>query len=207
MTTKNYEIEALFAEPFFRTNIGHAISAKQVEYIKNLKMDNNQLNLISDNLYLLEEPEMKSIKKAIQDALNIYAREVMGITQKLYVTQSWSLTNNPGVGMHGHSHSNSIVSGSLYFAELPQPSPRMVFDRHNTYQRLELKPVQGQKNIYNTPMNTVTPNTHDLLLFPSDLQHFVEVNNASQPRHSIAFNTFIKGTLGSYKDVSELTLK
>jgi len=26
------------------------------------------------------------------------------------------------------------------------------------------------------------------------------------PRHSIAFNTFLKGKLGDYRDVSELTL-
>jgi hypothetical protein len=34
----------------------------------------------------------------------------------------------------------------------------------------------------------------------------VEQNTTSLPRHSIAFNTFIRGKLGKYRDVSELTL-
>ena len=40
--------------------------------------------------------------------LDIYARDVLSIPQKLYVTQSWSLTNTNNMGMHAHSHSNSV---------------------------------------------------------------------------------------------------
>ena len=99
MAITEYEVQPLFAEPFFRTNIGHAISA-------------------------------------VQEALDFYANDVMGIIQKLYVTQSWTLVNNSNIGMHGHSHSNSLISGSLYFCELPTPVSSMLFDRHNTYQLL-----------------------------------------------------------------------
>ena len=65
MAIENYEVQALFAEPIFRADVGHAISAEQVEFIKNQKMVTNQVNLISENLYLFEEPEMLSIKEAI----------------------------------------------------------------------------------------------------------------------------------------------
>ena len=206
MAIEKYEIQALFAVPIFRADIGHAISEQQIEFIKNLKMVDNQVNLISDNLNLFEEPEMKSIKDGVQEALDQYAREVMGIPQRLYVTQSWSLLNEPNVGMHGHSHSNSIISGSLYFCDLPMPASKMVFDRHQSYQQLELIPDADKTNIYNAPLNTITPSKNEVLLFPSGLQHFVEPNKSVLPRHSIAFNTFIKGKLGSYRDVSELTL-
>ena len=206
MAIDNYEVQALFAEPIFRADIGHAISAEQVEFIKNQKMLTNQVNLISENLYLFEEPEMLSIKEAIQEVLDLYTREVMGIPQKLYVTQSWCLTNEPEVGMHGHSHSNSMISGSLYFTDLPEPVAKMVFDRHKSYQQIELIPDDDKKNIYNAPMNVITPRAKEVLLFPSGLQHFVEPNKSVLPRHSIAFNTFLKGKLGDYRDVSELTL-
>ena len=149
---------------------------------------------------------MQSIADAVQEVLDIYAREVMGIPQQLYVTQSWSLLNEPDVGMHGHSHSNSLISGSLYYTDLPEPVAKMVFDRHKSYQQLELIPDQEKTNIYNAPMNVITPRKGELLLFPSGLQHFVEPNSSPLPRHSIAFNTFIKGKLGDYRDVSELTL-
>lgn len=108
-SSRSYDVQPLFAEPCFRTKIGQAISEEQVRFIQSFKMVKNQINLISENLYIFEEPELASIKEAVQEALDVCAREVMGITQRLYVTQSWALTNPPGVGMHGHSHSNSVV--------------------------------------------------------------------------------------------------
>jgi len=206
MSQKKHEILPLFIEPYFKTNIGHAIGKKQIDFLKSLKMIQNQTNLISENLSIFEEPELKSLKKAVQDALDIYAEEVMGISNKLYVTQSWSLINHTNVGMHGHTHSNSIISGSLYFHDMPTPTAGMIFERHKTYQRLELYPEQGKANLYNTTKNIVVPQKNDLLLFGSDLLHLVQPNVSMQPRHSVAFNTFVKGDLGSHRDVSALSL-
>lgn len=170
-------------------------------------MVKNQINLISDDLYIFRAPEMKSIASSVQEALDVYARDVMGISQSLYVTQSWTLINPPGIGMHGHSHSNSIVSGSLYYTDLPSPSSRMVFERHSSYQQLELGPEADKSNIYNAVRNAIEPKRGDLILFSSRLSHFVEANNSALPRHAIAFNAFVRGTLGSYRDVSELRLE
>lgn len=206
MPIKDYEVTPLFAEPYFRADLSHAISDEQVEFIKHLRMEHNPSNLISENLYIFELPELKSVKEAAQEALDLYAREVMGLSQQIYITQSWSLINQPNVGMHGHSHSNSVVSGSLYYCDLPTPVAGMLFDRHRTYQQLDFMPQQERRNIFNTPMNLVKPKKGELFLFSSSLQHLVEVNRSSEPRYSIAFNSFIKGKLGNYRDVSELEL-
>lgn len=206
MAIDKYELQPLFAEPFFRTNISEAIGPEEVAYIKNLKMVPNKSNQISENLYIFEEPELVGLKDAVQEVLDFYAREVMGITQQLYVTQSWSLINQPNIGMHGHSHSNSLISGSLYYCELPTPASSMIFDRHKSYQQLQLTPTADKQNIYNTPLNFITPKAGEVFLFSSGLQHFVEANAGSDPRYSVAFNTFIKGKLGDFRDVSELTL-
>ena len=206
MTVVSHEVHPLFVEPYLRANIAGAISPQQIEFIKNLKMVNNMENLISENLYIFEEPELKSIKDAVQEVLDIYARDVMCIPQRLYVTQSWSLTNSPNVGMHGHSHSNSILSGSLYYCELPSPPASMVFTRHVSYQQIDLAPEPDKRSIYNSPINRLTPRPGEVILFSSRLTHMVEVNMSNQPRHAIAFNTFVKGKLGNYRDVSELML-
>ena len=206
MALQEYDVQPLFATPFFRASLSHAITAEQIEYVKNLRMIVNRQNLISENLYIFEEPELKSIKDAVQDALDVYAGEVMGLKQRLYVTQSWGLVNPPGVGMHSHAHSNSLVSGSLYFAPLPDPPARVIFDKHVMYQRLELNPDPNKQNIYNTPVNVVTPKQGEVLLFPSEINHLVEVNESKEDRWAIAFNCFVGGTLGSYRDVSELKL-
>lgn len=206
MTSLTYNVQPLFATPIFRANVGHAISAEQIEYIQNLKMIQNRDNFISEDLYIFKHPELASIAEAVDEALKIYAREVMGIPQTLYVTQSWALMNQSNVGMHAHSHSNSLVSGSLYYCELPEPVSRVVFDKHTMYQQLELNPLQEKQNIFNTPVNVITPETNEVLMFPSDLNHQIEANESNEPRRAIAFNSFIKGELGNYRDVSELTL-
>jgi ectoine hydroxylase-related dioxygenase (phytanoyl-CoA dioxygenase family) len=82
----------------------------------------------------------------------------------------------------------------------------MVFNRHRGYQQLELSPDRQKRNIYNTTANSVEPKQGEVILFSSGLQHLVEKNKSAQPRYSIAFNSFIKGKLGSYRDVSELTI-
>ena len=206
MTQVKYEVSPLFAEPIFRADIGHAISDAQIDYLKNLPMIQNRTNFISDNLYIFNEPEMASIKHAVHEVLDVYAREVMGISQKLYVTQSWTLKNQQNIGMHGHTHSNSLISGSLYFCDLPPEGGRMIFDRNRTYQQLQLPPEDGKQNLYNAPMNVITPKKNEILLFSSSLQHLVESNMSAQTRYSIAFNTFLKGTIGNYRDVSVLEL-
>ena len=207
MSIQKFDIQPLFAIPYFRADLSHAISEEQVAFIQNLKMVPNKQNLISENLYIFEEPELKSIKDAVQEALDMYASTVMGLSnQRLYVTQSWSLINEPGVGMHPHSHSNSFVSGSLYYADLPQPSSRMIFDRHTTYQQLKVTPDADKNNLYNTPVNVITPASKEVLLFSSDLNHQVEANQTEKPRYSIAFNCWIRGTIGDHRDVSALVM-
>ena len=206
MSVQNVEVTPLFATPILRADLSGAISAEQVKYIHDLDMVQNRDNFISEDLYIFKHPALKSIGDAVQEALNIYARDVMGITQELYVTQSWALMNTPGVGMHAHSHSNSLVSGSLYYDALPEPVSRVIFDKHTMYKQLELPPLQTKQNIYNTPINSITPRHGEVLMFPSDINHMIEQNGSQKPRRAIAFNSFIKGKLGNYRDVSELVL-
>lgn len=206
MTIIKYDIQPLFATPYLRADVGHAISKEQIEFINNLKMVKNRDNYISENLYIFKESILKSIADVVQEVLDTYASKVLGIPQKIYVTQSWSLMNQSNVGMHSHAHSNSLVSGSLYYTDLPDPVSRVIFDRHVMYQRLELAPDIDKANLYNTPTNVITPRSKEVLLFPSDINHAIEPNGSTEPRRAIAFNCFIKGKLGNYRDVSELYL-
>ncbi len=206
MAVENVDIQPLFATPFMRADLSSAITQKQVEYIQNLPMIRNRDNMISEDLYIFRHPELKSIADAVQEALNIYARTIMGISQTVYVTQSWALLNQPNVGMHSHAHSNSILSGSLYYCDLPEPVSRVFFDRHTTYQQLEIRPDPDKANLYNTSVNTITPRKGEVLLFPSSVNHMIEQNGSKDLRRAIAFNTFIRGKLGDYRDVSELDL-
>jgi len=206
MANANYEIQPLFATPYMRADITAAITPEQVDYVRNLKMVRNRDNLISEDLYIFKHPQLAGIAAAVQSVLDVYAHEVMGLDQRIVVTQSWGLINPPGIGMHSHAHSNSIVSGSVYYDELPEPVSRVFFDRHTMYQQIEMIPAADRRNLYNTPTNVVTPKQGEVLMFPSDISHMIEANGSEAPRRAIAFNSFVKGTIGDYRDVSELTV-
>ncbi len=203
MKARAFDVETMFAEPCFRTNIADAIAPEQEHFVKGLAMLDDQVNRISEELYLLERPEMASIRAAVQEALDTYAREVMGISARLEVTRSWSLTNPPGVGMHGHTHSNALVSGSLYYTDLPDPPGNMIFERHDTCGRLEIAVGDTGRNVSDAQRNALVPARGDLVLFPSALEHYVETNTSGVDRHSIAFDTLVRGRPGSSRDVSE----
>lgn len=204
--TRDFTVKPLFAEPYFVMNIAHAISSKQVDFIKSVKMRENQMNHISDELYLFDLPELESVKRAVEEGLALFAQEVLGVENRLAITQSWALMNPPGVGMHAHTHSNSLVSGSLYYAPLPEGSGNMIFERASGYRQIEMGVDPSKTNIYNASRNAVVPTQGDLVLFSSAILHYVDVNQSQENRHSIAFNAFPRGTIGNFRDVSELNL-
>ena len=70
MPVDSYNVQALFVEPYFRANIASAITPAQIEFVQSLPMINNIDNLISETMQLFEEPQMKSIKDAVQDVLD-----------------------------------------------------------------------------------------------------------------------------------------
>ena len=66
-----------------------------------------------------------------------------------------------------------------------------------------------ETNEYNT-WNSLTwwipVKSGDILLFPSYLNHSVETKQDNNLRISLAFNTFVKGNIGSREGLSELNL-
>jgi len=74
------------------------------------------------------------------------------------------------------------------------------------YRQIELNPEDSKRNLYNSPVNMITPKVNELFMFPSDINHMIEANGSNEPRQAIAFNSFVKGRFGNYRDVSELNI-
>jgi len=206
--TIHYEIQPLFPKPLYKSKVDVGLTEESIDFIKNQKTFENPSNLISINKSLLENPILEKLNEAIHIHLNIFLKEIMGVKDCVaYITQSWSLVNMPGHGMHEHSHSNSLISGSYYFTDMPDPGSDMVFNRYVGNQSI-LKPNldEGKINYYNMPDMPVQMEKHDLFLFPSDVSHQIEKNRSSKPRYSIAFNSFVRGKLGHYDYANLLTL-
>ena len=73
-------------------------------------------------------------------------------------------------------------------------------------QQLNFEPKEW--NVSNAVTWTFPAITNELILFPSWLNHRVYPNEkATTDRISISFNTFVRGTLGEQKKLTELLLQ
>ena len=160
-------------------------------------------NSFTTNNNILDELELKNIKKFILENLNFYLRKVISPISKdneLYLTESWITKTNKNEHHHTHSHANSVISGVLYLKTINNDSitlysphrPRIDISRDNKtkdYNNLEVLVRKG-----------------DLVLFPSTLMHSVKTNVTDDERVSLAFNSFIKGTISTML-LNQLSLK
>ena len=59
-----------------------------------------------------------------------------------------------------------------------------------------LNPNIKQYNVWNSRARTLNVKTGMLIMFPSNIHHAVKINRNHYTRISLAFNTFLKGTIG-----------
>jgi uncharacterized protein (TIGR02466 family) len=184
------------------TDVERKFLAKQ-----NSKQTRNVGNSMSHNNYILNEPELADIKKEIEDVLLQWRDNIMAPAQddiELYITQSWMNWTRPGEWHHKHNHSNSYLSGVFYIAA-DDTKDKLVFI-NDTYRTIKIQ--HKEVNHFNTETWDFSTRTGLLLIFPSWMQHMVEIipEGNTKTRISLAFNVFVKGTLGSNNSLTELKL-
>ena len=69
-----------------------------------------------------------------------------------------------------------------------------------------IKPEIKNWNLYNSESWWFPVKTGDVIMFPSSLTHMVETKQGTNTRTSLAFNVFIKGKIGSNRELTELIL-
>jgi uncharacterized protein (TIGR02466 family) len=141
------------------------------------------------------------------ELINTWFRDVT-CNQKVqpYITQSTLNYTRKGEYHHNHTHPNSYLSGVLYIAGDDSDAVQMTL---NEYTQIWVYPddtMPNYQNQYNQGMIMCPANTGKIILFPSKLQHNVQVKESDTLRISIAFNVFIRGTFGGYNALTELRL-
>jgi uncharacterized protein (TIGR02466 family) len=171
----------------------------ELEYIAN-ELDNPRIlrgNYGSGNNYVLEAPELKRIRKAVDGAIDLYSKKVINTQDNvnLYVTQSWLTLTPPGGSHHEHAHTNSILSGVFYVQTVS--NDKIVFhDSRRATQQITLYPKDAP-NEYNAISVEYPVRQGEVVIFPSHLKHSVMRNDSDdKDRIVIAFNVFAKGALG-----------
>jgi uncharacterized protein (TIGR02466 family) len=205
-TPKQPELIQLFPKPVLIANY-HKDFSKELEYITSLEHKLNEKSQTeyakqSTNTFLLDEPELASIREFIEAYLKFYVHNVLECTDELVITQAWSNICEKGKKHHEHVHPNSIVSGVFYF-QINENLPPIEFRNPNTHS-FNLN-IQKQNN-FNSATFLLPLNSGELILFPSNLTHSVPENKADLPRISLAFNTFAKNSLGSIDSLTYLPL-
>jgi uncharacterized protein (TIGR02466 family) len=199
----DYKIDRIFPYPFFQTNIGRAITKEEINVVESMYPSRvkNSGNTTSKDSYILNH-SFPDIKDFIMKNLDIFKREVIvpRFELDLYITQSWINWTEYTQYHHEHNHSNSYLSGVFYFdadddkINLRSPKPKFVSVPYT------------QKNEFNAIMHTCHVNTGDLIIFPSELYHHVDLVKSEKRRTSMAFNVFVKGSLGMTSRLSKLVL-
>jgi uncharacterized protein (TIGR02466 family) len=201
---KNYSINTLFPLVIVSSDLERKFTAKELKLLSNLPCRKNDGNLYSVDSYVLDKPELASLKSSLLDGVQNYMDTIICADPnvKAYITQSWVNYTGPGQFHHKHCHQNSYLSGVFYISA--DASTDKISFYSNTYNQINVKPTEW--NIFNSESWWYPVKTGQLLLFPSHLTHAVLPKHDSNIRISLAFNTFLKGNLGSNAVLSELFL-
>ena len=211
MTNQTFKTHGIFPTPVYIAKRDSNLSFKEEKEIRKIieeeGMYRNIGNSTSNNSDIFDG-KLKKLKQFCEQQLKLYVKEVLNPKKELdfYITQSWLNVTKPGEYHHNHSHSNSLISGVFYIST--EEDDRLTFTDPNVKVKELIKFELKEYNIWNS-VNWFFPSmTNELMLFPSWLEHQVEVNEkATTDRISLSFNTFVRGTCGKRKDLTELILK
>ncbi len=211
-TVSDAGIAAVFAVPIYLKR--QAVLDSDIVALRQLAVNHTQklssveyYGAMSKNSYLLNEPNCVELKNKIKNFVQEYAYCYLGFQGQFEITQSWVSVKAPGQEHHPHSHANSIVSGILYFDNDGDCEP-INFLRPGYNANLAhytMTPIRNEiNNEFTFTQVSFSVENYMLVLFPSYLMHFVNINKSNVNRYSMAFNAVPKYSLGNQEQLTEL---
>jgi uncharacterized protein (TIGR02466 family) len=203
---KNFEITGIFPTPIYTSKLDRKLTKLELEFVDKNKKNfyKNDGNITSNNNYILNEKPFANIKKELDLKVQNYFDEVISPANNIkpYITQSWLNYTETNQFHHKHAHPNSLVSG-VFYINCHQEFDKIKFFNDN-YKIIKIETKNW--NLWNSESWWFPVKTGDIILFPSSLTHMVETKEGTNTRISLAFNVFIKGTIGNNKALTELIL-
>jgi uncharacterized protein (TIGR02466 family) len=198
-------INNLFPTPVAFFKFGRDLTNVELEFIKNQEHYNNEGNTTSKDRKILKSKELTELREFVEDSMLTYFKAIHApkFDVNLYLTQSWANYTGQGQYHHKHSHPNSVVSGVFY----PQANKEVdkIYFYKDGYDRINIPTADF--NPYNSESWWFEVSAGNLILFPSHLPHMVKTKEDDNTRISIAFNTFVKGYIGSDENLTGLNLR
>lgn len=162
-------------------------------------------NYFSVNTKILDDHKLNDIKKEIDEKVLEFTTSILGIEQELYITESWIAKTVSGGHHSVHNHPNSLFSGVLYL-QIPTDSSILFHYDTDLFKNFNFQFNFKSFNEYNSQVTRVMLDNNDLIIFPSWLNHSVEINNSQIERIVLGFNTFVRGNFGNDKYPTRLVL-
>ena len=205
---ENIKLFNLFSIPMMSFHYGE-ISEDEFNtfdrYLNNVV--ENKFNYTSKENYFLDK-ELPLLRRFFEKSINTYSKKVLGVdTQDLNyrITQSWINICSPNASHHQHTHPNSFISG-VFYIKVNSGSDKITFI-NEFMQKKEIKIEKGvQFNSFNASEWSHYVRKGELILFPSNLTHYVPPVEGESDRISLSFNVFPYGILGSEENLTHLRL-
>jgi len=199
-------VNGIFPTPVYMSKLDRDLTKKELSFIDKSKLDlhNNEGNKTSNDNYILNQKVFSKLKEDLDLRVQDYFKKVLSTTDAVtpYITQSWLNYTETKQYHHKHVHPNSLVSG-VFYVNCHEELDKIKFFNEG-YKTI--KPEIKDWNLYNSESWWFTVKTGDIILFPSSLTHMVENKEGTNTRISLAFNVFIKGTIGNNKSLTELII-
>jgi len=199
-------ITGIFPTPVYISKLERDLTKKELSFVDKSKLDvyKNEGNTTSNDNYILNHKSFSSLKDELDLRVQDYFTKIVCNTDAITpsITQSWLNYTETNQYHHKHQHSNSLVSGVFYISCHEELDKIKFF----TSEYKTIKPETKDWNLYNSETWWFTVKTGDIIMFPSSLTHMVETKEGTNTRISLAFNVFIKGTIGNNKNLTELIL-
>lgn len=176
----------------------------ELNFVLNAKIKQNKSNLISEDYYILDNKPLQHIKTFLQISVLQFIQKVYNPAYKIRCkfTQSWINYSERNQSHHYHTHPNSFLSGVFYIQSDKSTAP---LNFHVLIPPL-IEIASNEHTPFSSGMRSFEAEEKVLYLFPSYLPHSVSKNESDKTRISISFNTFITGTIGEKRGLTELEL-
>jgi len=201
-------IHSIFSTPIYISKLNRELTSQELKFIEENKklFLKNEGNISSKNNYILNEKPFLNLKKELDLKVKNYFEKVISPANNIipYITQSWLNYTETNQYHHKHEHPNSLVSG-VFYINCHEELDKIKFFKKDIYQII--KPEIKNWNVWNSEAWSFVVKTQDIIMFPSSLTHMVENKEGTNTRISLAFNVFIKGTVGNEENLTKLVLK
>jgi hypothetical protein len=135
---------------------------------------------------ILEDPRLVNLKNTIQMCIFDYAA-IAGL-EKIYITNNWYNIMSVGSRVTAHRHYGSTVSGAFY-PLMDLNSSNLFFNSPIApYKMNDITPESNLDNPFSTVESEINIKQGHLYIFPSWLEHGVNINKTSN-RIVVSFNT------------------